>query len=166
MFSNLNTLDLILISIISISCLFGYFKGIAKQLIYTISWLVAIYFSHLYGQEVGQMLPIYFPVPFAQMLAGYIVVFLGVMIAGRLLGLLMTSIVNFAGLKLFNQFIGLLYGLLRGMVLSMLIVQGAMALPNKHHQNLTIEESLIAPYLIETSTWLKDAIDIKSLMNQ
>lgn len=165
MFSNFNTLDLIILAILFVSCFLGFYKGIAQQIIYSISWLAAGYLAHVYGSEVAGILPFKMPFALAQIIAGYMAVFIFVIIVCRLIGLAVSALIRMSGLKLLDQTLGLSYGLIRGLLITMLLVLAVTKIPSLESDGRMSRTSALAPYYLDASVWLKEQFNFSSLLS-
>jgi membrane protein required for colicin V production len=143
----LNWLDIAFIIIFGLSVISGVIKGFAKLLV----GLAAAVFGFLcglwfYGLAGGFLLPYVSHRGIANFI-GFVVIFLGVSLLGALVGKLLSVLLKWAGLSLFDRLMGAVFGLVRGLVGAIALVLALMAFTPEPPPKAVLN-SRLAPYVI------------------
>jgi membrane protein required for colicin V production len=75
---------------------------------------------------------------------GFLVLFLGTLLAGALVGALARKLIKTAGIQWFDRFLGGIFGLLRGVLVDAILLMAMMAFAIKPD---TVRQSALAPYV-------------------
>ena len=103
-----------------------------------------------YGLPAAWFAP-YLSSPMVANAAGFGVVFLVVMLIGGVVSTIVHRFLKFTGLSIVDHALGGGLGLLRGLLVSIAIITGAMAFSRADHPPKAIVESRLAPYIVEAS---------------
>lgn len=143
----MNWLDIVLIAILAISVIGGILKGFAKLVIGLIAaiagFLCGLWF---YGAAGGWLRP-YVSYPGLANFIGFVLIFAGVLLAGALLGALLSKVLKWAGLSWADRTLGALCGAVRGVVLAIALVLALMAFSRRPPPQAVVN-SRFAPYVI------------------
>ena len=147
----MNWLDLVLGIILLVCIAHGFRRGFTRQII------------HLASGVVGLMLGIWFYGLPAAWFAGYVsspalagalgfaVIFVAVLLVGGIVSAVVHRFLKFTGLSFFDHVLGAGFGLLRGALVAIAIVMGAMAFSRADHPPKAIVESRLAPYVVDAA---------------
>lgn len=114
-----NLVDWIFVSWMGFSILLGFMRGFIAEMLSLIGWIVAFTLASQYGAEVGKMIPIPIKDSGPTYIAGFLAVFIGTLLAWAMFRTLLRFAV---GKGLFDYLLGMSFGVLRGLVVSMLAV--------------------------------------------
>jgi len=119
----------VLISSVVISTL----RGLVKEILSLLGWIVAFVVANAYGAALAPMLPELLPGETARLIMAFIVLFLGVRILMGLLSLAIGAVITATGLTLADRGLGGLFGLARGIVivLAAVILCGMTSIPQQ-----------------------------------
>ncbi len=119
----------VLISSVVISTL----RGLVKEILSLLGWIVAFVVANAYGAKLAPMLPELLPGETARLIMAFVVLFLGVRILMGLLSLAIGAVITAAGLTLADRGLGGLFGLARGIVivLAAVILCGMTSIPQQ-----------------------------------
>jgi membrane protein required for colicin V production len=145
----MNWLDAIL-GVALLVCLFnGFRRGFSRQVIGLVSGVLALLLGiWLYGTAGGWLTP-YVSSPAIAKVAGFVIVFCGVLMLGGLIGFVVHKFLKVTGLSFFDHVLGAGFGVLRWAVLAIAIVMGAMAFSRDATPPRAIVESRLAPYVVD-----------------
>jgi membrane protein required for colicin V production len=108
---------------------------------------LAIWF---YGSAGAILLP-YVSSPGIANFCGFLVVFVGVLVAGALIGRLLGRMMRAAGLSFVDRLLGAGFGVVRGLLISIAVVLALLAFtPGKSPPNAVVH-SRVAPYVIDAA---------------
>jgi len=138
-------LDFSFAVIILVSTIFATRKGLARQIVS----IVALFGGFL-------LAAFYYPVPAAwfgrllrteslAQLAGFLLIFLGCLMVGALVALLINKFIKMASLEWADHLLGGVFGFLRGWLVCSIIVIGLVAFPIKED---LLARSVLAPYVL------------------
>ncbi len=109
-------LDWICISVLVLSLLIGAWRGLVVEVVSLASWVAAFVLAQWFAPDAAARLPMAGagePVRYA---AGFVLVFVATLIAGAVIGFVISKLLSAVGLGAINRLLGALFGVLRGMV--------------------------------------------------
>lgn len=119
--------DYTLIAIVAISAIIGTVRGLLREAISLITWIVALWAGWKYADRVGPYLEGLLAEDPVNTWVARAIVALGVLLLGTLIGVLMNQFVRMSIFSGFDRFLGFLFGLLRGIVvLGVLAILGQL----------------------------------------
>lgn len=113
----MNAADLAILAVLAVSLLFGLLRGFVSEVLSLGCWIAAFWIAWMFGDKVAVFYGGWLQQPTARIIAGYVTCFLGVLIVGALLGWLAHKLMDRGGLRGGDRFLGMLFGLARGIVL-------------------------------------------------
>ncbi len=124
-------IDYAVLAIIGVSVLFSVIHGFVRELLSLASWVSAFLVAQYFAAQVAALLPAAVPNESLRLLAGFLAVFLLVLLAATLLAIAISSLIKRAGLGAADRLLGAVFGLVRGVAVVMVIVllAGLTALP-------------------------------------
>ena len=135
------------------STLIGLLRGFVREAVSLVFWVTAIWAAWKFGPLVVPHLGGLLADPSVAPWVGRLVVLILVLLIGWVIGMLLTLFTGSIGLGVLDRLIGLLFGVVRGMVLVGLLVIGAELL------HLNREEwwnrSKLVPYGETAGDWLR-----------
>lgn len=154
--------DLVMLGILAVTALLGYFKGMVWQL----AWIAGIVASSFVALRYGAVAAPYFGQQqpwnrFAAMLALYAATSLGVWLVFRVI----SGAINAIHLSAFDHQLGLLFGLAKGALLCVVVTFFAVTLAPAYRQQIVTSRSgrLVAEVIVRADTYLPkelhDAVD-------
>ncbi|MDQ1815911.1 MULTISPECIES: CvpA family protein [Massilia] len=124
--------DYVVLVILISSVIIGTLRGLVKEILSLISWVVAFVVANAYGAQLAPMLSV-IPGETVRLMVAFVALFLGTRI---LMGLVMMAVdlmVKATGLSPANRLLGATFGLARGVVivLAAVILCGMTDLPKQ-----------------------------------
>lgn len=116
-------IDIVLLVILGVGFVSGLISGAVKQLISLVAFVAGYVIACLYYQRVGEMLDSFLPLPSIRNVVAFLLLWAVVLIVARLLGSLLTSLLDkLFGLGYLNRILGGILGLAKyALVLGTLI---------------------------------------------
>jgi membrane protein required for colicin V production len=114
-------LDWVFIAIMVASFLLGVWRGLVYEVLSVVSWIAAFILAQMFAPDASKMLPMGQAPEAARYAAAFVLVFIGVVIAGGLLAWLTKKLVEAVGLRPVDRALGAGFGLVRGALLLMAI---------------------------------------------
>lgn len=118
----MNTLDLVLLAVLAASALLGALRGLVGTVVSLLAWLCAGWFAFHQGARLAGWFGGDGPLGATELLGGYVLAFLGVLVLVWLLGWGLRKLLQSAGLSGLDRALGLLLGLARGALVACMLV--------------------------------------------
>lgn len=146
-------IDLVLLGVIGLSALLGLFRGFIGIVVGTLSWLLAVWLSFLFGGAAAHWLAGTQHPTLTQYVCGYGGLFIAVFAAVAIVGWLIRAAVNAVRLGGLDRIAGFGLGAVRGVVLACVLVllMGYSSLP----QEDTWRQSQVVPWLAPGAHWMR-----------
>ena len=112
-----SAVDWILLAVLGLSLLLGVWRGIVQEVLSLAGWVVAFYVSQLYAPLAAAWLPMEGSSQMLRYAAGFVVVFIAVLVATVLVSWVVKKLVSAVGLGPLDRLLGSVFGLLRGVVI-------------------------------------------------
>jgi membrane protein required for colicin V production len=143
----LNWLDIVLAVILLVSVLGGLRKGFSREIIGLAAALLGLLAASQFYRLAGQSLKPYIPQEALSSVAGFLVIFFAVLIAGSIVSTIVRKILKTAGLSTVDRLLGAFYGLVRGSLVAVAVIVGLKTFTTTE----AVVQSRMAPYLIEAT---------------
>ena len=140
--------DYLVLFVLVCSVVISTFRGLIKEVLSLLSWIVAFIVANAYSEDFAGMLPDVIPGAVVKLIVAFIVLFIGVRLLMLLLSMATEAMVKAGGLTVADRGLGGLFGLGRGLVIILFAVLlcGMTSVP----QQLFWKEALFSP-LAETA---------------
>jgi membrane protein required for colicin V production len=146
----LNWLDVVLLLILGLSVIGGIRRGFAQQVIGLIAAVVGLLSALWFYGAAGSFLLPYVSYKGVANFLGFLGVFLGVVLVGTLVGAVVKKVLKAAGLGWLDRVLGGAFGVLRGLLISIVLVLALMAFTQKPPPS-SVVNSRVAPYVIDAA---------------
>ncbi len=114
--------DYVIIAIIALSALIGLARGLVREVVSLLVWGAAIFVAWMFYEPLALELTPWISTPSARIGVAVLILVLGVLIAGAILGYVLSTLVDKTGLGGTDRLMGMLFGAARGGVLVALVV--------------------------------------------
>lgn len=140
--------DYLVLFVLVCSIVISTLRGLVKEILSLLSWIVAFMVANAYGEELAKWLPDAIPGSTTRLIVAFLALFIGVRLLMMLLNMAIDAVLKASGLTLADRGLGGLFGLARGLVivLAVVLVCGMTAVP----QQPFWKEALFSP-LAETA---------------
>jgi membrane protein required for colicin V production len=128
------TFDWVVIAVVALSTLAAFFRGVVRELIALVAWVLGFVGAIAFTPALGAMLPDLPEYPAVRYILAFALIIIGALLAGALIAWPLSTAVRAAGLGFVDRFLGSIFGLARGaaLVLAFVIVAGLTPLPRAH----------------------------------
>lgn len=125
--------DYLVLFVLVSSVVISTLRGLVKEILSLLGWIVAFVVANAYGARLGPLLPDMIPGETTRLMVAFVALFLGVRILMGLLSLALGALIEASGLSLADRGLGGLFGLARGLVivLAAVILCGMTAIPRQ-----------------------------------
>jgi membrane protein required for colicin V production len=151
--------DYVVIAIVVASLALGVWRGVVGEVVALLAWVLAFLAARHFGDEfAARFLTTHISDAGLRVAAGWLAVFVGVLILMALIRLAASSFIKAVGLGLSDRLLGLFFGLARGlMIVVVLVAVGGMTSLPKHPW--WVQASLAPPLetaVLAAKPWLPD----------
>lgn len=157
--------DIAIIAVILISGLISLWRGFIKEALSLVVWLAALFISISFREPMALVLAPYIEAPSLQIVVAFIILFVLTLIVGGLINHLIGHLVKASGLTGTDRFLGLIFGLARGVLVVLIVL---MLLPKfiPVDQDQWWQQSLLIPYILTLESAVVELKDgIQSLVS-
>jgi len=125
--------DYAVIAVLAVSVLIGVWRGFVREVFALGGWVAAFVAAMVFAGEAGELLPASSATPFVRSAAAGVVIFVVVLIACSIAGILLAKVFRVAGLGLADRTLGGAFGFARGALILLISVlaAGLTALPKE-----------------------------------
>ncbi len=125
--------DYLVLIVLICSIVISTLRGLVKEILSLLSWIVSFVVANAYGEELAVLLPAVFPGAVTRLIVAFLALFIGVRLLMALVGMAIDAVIKGAGLSLADRGLGGLFGLARGLVLVLaaVLVCGMTAIPQQ-----------------------------------
>lgn len=122
----LTAFDYAVIAVIGLSALRGAWRGLVSEVFGLIGWVVAVGVACRYVTQAVRFVPAHWPGgQLTQWAVAFAVIVIGVVVVAGVANALLTRLVQASGLGGVDRSLGMLFGLVRGVLLVVLLVMAA-----------------------------------------
>lgn len=135
--------DYLVLFVLICSVVISTLRGLVKEILSLLSWIVSFVIANAYGKDLAAMLPDVVPGNVTRLIVAFLALFIGVRLLMTLLTMAIDALIKASGLTLADRGLGGLFGLGRGLVLVLaaVLVCGMTAIP----QQPFWKEALLSP---------------------
>jgi membrane protein required for colicin V production len=153
----MSVVDYFFLGFILLSVGAGFVRGFFKEAFSLATWLLAAFLTYQFGHLLSGFFDNYFASPVLQLWASRILVFLLIVIAGTLLNHFINALLDRSGLSFTDHMLGMVFGLVRGVLLSgLLVIMGeGLALDTEQWW----KDSRVLPYFTSVTEIMREWFD-------
>jgi membrane protein required for colicin V production len=118
----LEWIDLIITVVIGLSALTGLFRGVIKEVIALGVWILAIWTGYTYSSKLTPWLHHYIQDPTICTAVAFIIILLGVLLAGGIVNTVLSFMLKSTGLSGMDKMLGMVFGFARGVFIVSLVL--------------------------------------------
>jgi membrane protein required for colicin V production len=118
---SMSWVDYCIIAVLALSSLMGLMRGFIGEVVALACWVIAFWVAWMFGPQLAAAFTA-IDTPSVRLLLGYSICFFAVLIAGAIFSFLMRKLIMGSGLSGSDRLLGMVFGLLRGLVLVTLLV--------------------------------------------
>jgi membrane protein required for colicin V production len=118
----MNPADIVILAVLLLSVLFGLWRGLVAEVLSLVCWIAAFWVAWMFGDAMSAWYGQWLQHPAARTIAGYLTCFLGVLVAGALVGWILRKLIQGSGLSGMDRLLGMLFGFARGVLLVLAVV--------------------------------------------
>jgi membrane protein required for colicin V production len=125
--------DYAVLAVLGLSATIGVWRGLVREVFALAAWIAAALVTMLFAGEVTAWLPASFTAPLVRTVIAVVALFVGVLVAVSLGGVLVSKLARAVGLSLADRTLGGVFGIARGALILLVLVlaAGLTALPKE-----------------------------------
>ncbi|MBI1195126.1 MAG: CvpA family protein [Gammaproteobacteria bacterium] len=160
--AELNLLDYGLLGVLILSSVLGLFRGLVREVLSLISWVLAFWLAQRYTGVLSGRLEPFIGTDSLRQLAAFLALFLGSLIALALFNRLLTLLVRASKLGPLDRILGWFFGLARGVVIGVVFIVLTDLTPLADQSDW--RGSAVGNYYRELGDWAKEHLpaDLRS----
>ena len=154
---DMNVADIVILAVLLVSVLIGLMRGLVGEVLSLARWVAAFWIAAVFGAQVGEIYGAWLHEPAERIVAGSITCFIGVLIVGGLITWAVRRLVKYSGLGLGDSFLGMAFGLARGLLLVTfaVLMLGFTPVPR---EAAWYRQSTLLPAFQNGAAWLAGAL--------
>lgn len=158
----MNFLDIILICIIALFILRGFFRGLVQEVLSLIAVVLAIYLASRFDDVLSPHLKLYIESDITVSALSYFLIFIGTLVVVWLLTKLIRSVLEISLLGWIDRTLGGVFGLLEG---ALICLVGLMFLQTFAPGSDILNESSIAPRAQHLVSKMSEYVDLPQALD-
>lgn len=149
----MTSFDYLVIFVLVASIVVSTMRGLVKEVLSLISWIVSFVVANAYGETLALLLPEVIPGQTMRLIVAFISLFIGVRLLMSLLTVALDAVVKASGLSIADRGLGGLFGLGRGIVivLAVVLICGLTSIP----QQAFWKNALLSPLAVTAALTAK-----------
>ena len=148
-----NWIDYVIFSVIGVSTLLSLFRGLLKEIISLVIWIVAAVVAVKFSDGLSHSLEPYIHSATFRYMAAFSALFLGVLVIGVFVTMLIGTLIDKTGMGGFDRLLGVFFGIARGILLVAITLMFLNLNPDMSSQS-SIKESQLIPRFQGLVSWL------------
>lgn len=158
--AGLTWIDGVVIAVMLASTLLSLVRGLVREIASLAVWVVALVGASRLAHYPAELMPSWVAGPMAQT-AGFLVIFILVLLLGRLVSMALRELVHAAGAGGVDRALGSLFGFARGglMVVVLAIMAAMTSLPASEAWRKALSRPYLESGIRLAAPWLPDAIE-------
>ena len=159
MLDGLIWVDVFILGVIGLSALISLLRGFLREVLSLASWVAAFFVAFLLVDKGAAFLTPYVSVPSVRMILAFGGLFLITLFIGGLINLLIAILVKRTGLSGTDRMLGIIFGVLRGVVIITVLVLLAGLTPIP--QDPWWQQSLFLHHFQALAVWLQNFLPVE-----
>lgn len=151
-----NWVDYTIIAIIALSVLISVMRGFVREVVSLVIWVAAIIVSFIFYQYIAGLLVNIIHSDSVRIVVSFVGLFLATLILGMLINYLIGQLVSNTGLSSTDRVLGVIFGVVRGILVVVLLMMLAGLTPFSKEQSWN--ESVLIPHFEPIESRLKDLL--------
>lgn len=102
--------------------LLGFWRGLVSEVLALVAWLLAFFLARAFAPEVGGLFAGLIPDGLGRLVAGFLLIFVVVLLATGIVRFLLRELLKVAGLAFADRFLGGCFGALKGVFIALVLI--------------------------------------------
>ena len=157
MASDIAIFDLIIAVLIITSAIYGLYRGLIRELISLVAWVLAFFLAILFSPNFANLLDPTWAGETLRLIFSFSAIFVGVLIVSSFIQFVVRKFLSLVGLGSLDRFLGLVFGVVRGLVISTIMLVLFIEL---FPTSSWTENSKISNYLLDYESSVVDLLGV------
>ena len=118
----MNEVDTAILVVIVLSCVFGLWTGLIKEVLSLLTWVAALLVARVYSEGLSGLFVNVIDNSAVRYATAFVIIFIAIMVLGRLLNHQLSKLLISTTLKLADRVLGGMFGIARGALIVMVIL--------------------------------------------
>ncbi len=118
----LNVADFIIIGIVALSVIISLLRGFIREALSLATWIIAAYLAYTLSSSTGLLLSDYISSAATRSGVAFVGIFLAIIIVGAIVNFFIGRLISVSGLGLVDRLLGVVFGVLRGVLMIALVI--------------------------------------------
>ena len=158
----MNGVDAAILVVTTISCLFGLWRGLIKEVLSLVTWIAALLVARVYSETLSEFMVNVIDSSSARYVAAFALIFVVVMMLDTLLNHMLSKLLTITGLKLVDRLLGGVFGVARGVIIVLVILFISSVFVSETEQ---WQQSTLIPYGLAMIEWSRIFIEDMNSIN-
>lgn len=145
--------DIIILGVVLLSCLFGAFRGLVKEALSLAFWIGAAVLASVFDDALASRLGVVSDSPIVRQIVAFVLIFVFTVFAGGILSNMISRLMSRAGLGGVDRGLGALFGIIRGLVIVTIVVMLTVRFPATREP---YGESALMPYIMVLADFFQE----------
>lgn len=154
---DLTTVDIIVIGIVALSCLFGAIRGLVKEAFSLGFWIAAVVLASVFSNDLADAMTGLIDTASVRTIAAFVLIFIIMVFTGALVSNFISRATAAVGLGAVDRGLGAIFGIIRGVVLVTVVV---MLTAQLDAVNGIYSASVLVPHLMVVAEYLRQFFDM------
>jgi membrane protein required for colicin V production len=148
------------LALVGLMTLLGLWRGLVSEVLALVAWVAAFLLARTFAVEVGALLGGLIADSFARQVAGFILIFVGVLLLTGVLRFLLRELLKVAGLGFSDRFLGGCFGLTKGIFIALVLVMlgGMVGVARAQWWEAAYFAPPLETAVVAVKPWLPEAI--------
>ncbi|MDT8428160.1 MAG: CvpA family protein [Pseudomonadales bacterium] len=143
--------DTVILAIIVISAVFGLWRGLIREVLSIIAWVLAIAVARFYSADLAPVFNTWINSESIRYVLAFALLCIATLLLAGLINHFMAKLISFTGLKSTDKLLGALFGVARGFLIMVIVLY----FTQPFYQEATWwQQSMLIPYGSEFIDWV------------
>lgn len=149
-------IDWVILAVLAVSALISLKRGFVREALSLATWVIAFIVARLFSGNLATLLEGMVETNSLRWIIAFAILFAGTIVIGAMLNHLLSEVVRVTGLTGTDRVFGMVFGLIRGLIILVAIVYGLQftLVP----QDAWWQESIFIPYLSTLADWARKTL--------
>ncbi|MDK2776432.1 MAG: CvpA family protein [Pseudomonadota bacterium] len=149
-------IDWVILAVLAVSSLISLKRGFVKEALSLATWIAAFVIARLFSGNLATLLSGMVETNSLRWILAFVILFAGTITIGAMINHLVAEMVRMTGLSGTDRVFGMIFGLIRGVIILVAIVYGLQftLVP----QDAWWQESLFIPHLTSVADWARKTL--------
>ena len=152
--------DYAVIAIIGLSVVVSMMRGAVKEMLAILGWIAAFYVAKAYSPLLATFLPEGIPTEALKTLIAFVILLIAVLFLNGLITMAISGVISKVGLGWINRFLGMLFGFVKGLLISCVLVllAGLTSLPKEQMWTDAVLSEPLEMLVKSALPWLPESV--------